>query len=152
MADLLRHLVKIRRKTNIKTGPLRPCHLTANPALNAIIMEFNGQGAHFGFDENALRAKMADLGFAEFPTPHSNAGWLGSTTPRRRTSFWFATRLSPRSGSPARPVFPHSGTRSETSLARGLGRERGGSAFREIGGHLGMPRNRGDCGLRSGGA
>ena len=38
----------------------------ANPALKAIIMEFNGQGAHFGYDEKALRAKMADLGFAEF--------------------------------------------------------------------------------------
>ena len=29
-------------------------------------MEFNGQGAHFGFDENALRRKMGELGFAEF--------------------------------------------------------------------------------------
>ena len=38
----------------------------ANPHLKAIIMEFNGQGAHFGFDETALRQKLAAAGFAEF--------------------------------------------------------------------------------------
>lgn len=38
----------------------------ARPELKAIIMEFNGQGAHFGYDEAALRQKLAAAGFEEF--------------------------------------------------------------------------------------
>lgn len=34
-----------------------------NPALCAVIMELNGSGARYGFDEDRLRRRMEDLGF-----------------------------------------------------------------------------------------
>lgn len=37
----------------------------ALPGLKAIIMEFNGQGKDFGYDEASLRAKMRGFGFEE---------------------------------------------------------------------------------------
>jgi FkbM family methyltransferase len=38
----------------------------ASPDLKGIVMEFNGQGAAYGFDEAALRKRMLDLDFNEY--------------------------------------------------------------------------------------
>jgi hypothetical protein len=35
----------------------------ANPALGALILELNGSGRRYGFDEDAIRQKLRDLGF-----------------------------------------------------------------------------------------
>jgi FkbM family methyltransferase len=40
--------------------------LLSNPLLHSVIMELNGSGAHYGFDEVALLQKMADFGFESF--------------------------------------------------------------------------------------
>lgn len=38
----------------------------SRPSLLAVIMELNGQGCQYGFDESALHAKMLDYGFQTF--------------------------------------------------------------------------------------
>lgn len=37
-----------------------------NPGLGAVLMELNGSGAHFGFDEDALHREMKTLGFLPY--------------------------------------------------------------------------------------
>lgn len=40
--------------------------ILANPALKAVIMELNGSGSRYGFDEEAILAKMLALGFQTY--------------------------------------------------------------------------------------
>lgn len=48
-------------ETEVLAGAQR---VLANPALRALILELNGSGHRYGFDEDAIRRQLRDLGFA----------------------------------------------------------------------------------------
>lgn len=61
------HLIKIDVE-GFETEVLAGAHATlASPSLGAIIIELNGSGARYGFDEGALHEKICSYGF----TPHA---------------------------------------------------------------------------------
>lgn len=47
-------------ETEVLAGATRTL---ANPALHALILELNGSGQRYGFDENGLRQHLQELGF-----------------------------------------------------------------------------------------
>ncbi|QXP92282.1 FkbM family methyltransferase [Methylococcus capsulatus] len=47
-------------ETEVLAGAQR---VLANPALRALILELNGSGRRYGFDEDAIRRQLRDLGF-----------------------------------------------------------------------------------------
>lgn len=64
--DLNPTLIKIDvdgYETNVIMGGVR---VFGDKGLVAVIMERNGQGAHYGFDEEALHKRMMDYGFKPF--------------------------------------------------------------------------------------
>lgn len=73
----------------------------ASPTLQAVIMELNGSGSRYGFDEAALLKRMLDLGFSTFtydPFARALLPLYGGKSERGNTLFlkqpeWASTRV-----------------------------------------------------------